>query len=489
LILDPIGSHSATVAERLWRTIRRLGVVLAAGLALAPAAHAGGPGLTIGATDDAVRSPLIAVSKSEMNLIALAGFDAVRITQVWAPGETSVSAADRTVLHNVTSAAALDAVQVLVSVLNYGSATTPLTPAEQADFAAYAASVARAASGVRIVIVGNEPNLNRYWLPQFNDDGSDAAAPAYESLLALTYDALKAESPSLTVLGGAVSPRGGDVPGIRPTHSPTVFIRDLGAAYRASGRTKPIMDGFAFHPYEDNSSIAPDAGTHPNTTTIALADYDKLEALLGEAFDGTAQAGTTLPIYYDEFGVESVIPADKASHYTGTEPTTTKPVSEATQAAYYRQAIALAFCQPTVKVLSLFHAFDEPALAGWQSGVYYADDTPKSSLAPVHAAMELSRRGVIAHCPGMRLAVHATASQQGSRLSLTCDLDCTYVAQLYRLPGKLLVSKRGRATGRLASRLPFVVPKASAKYRLRVSAVAAVNPGAATTLVRSVLPG
>jgi hypothetical protein len=424
-----------------------------------------------------------------MNLIQLAGFRAVRITQIWAPGDTTVSAADRTILNNVTSAAALDAIQVLVSVLPYGSATTPLTNADQADFAAYAAAVAKAATGVRILIVGNEPNLNRYWLPQFNDDGSDAAAPAYESLLALTYDALKAESPSLTVLGGAVSPRGGDVPGIRPTHSPTVFIRDLGTAYRASGRSKPIMDGFAFHPYEDNSSIAPDAGTHPNTTTIALADYDKLVALLGEAFDGTAQPGSALPIYYDEFGVETVIPAAKSSHYTGTEPTTTKPVSEATQATYYRQAIALAFCQPTVRGLFLFHALDEPALAGWQSGVYYADGTPKSSLAPVRSAMDLSRRGTIAHCPGMRLAVRATASQQGPHLSLTCNLDCTYVAQLYRLPGKLLASKRGLAIGQTAARLPLTVPAANAKYRLRVSATAAVNPGAATTLLKAVRPG
>jgi hypothetical protein len=489
LILDPIGRHRSTVAERLRGTILRVGVVLGAALLLAPAASANGPSLTIGATEDAVRSPLLAVSKSEMNLIALAGFRAVRITQIWTPGTRAVSASDRTILRNVTSAAALDAMQVLVSVLPYGSATTPLTDTEQADFAAYAASVAREATGLRIVIVGNEPNLNRYWLPQFNDDGSDAAAPAYESLLALTYDALKAESPGLTVVGGAVSPRGGDVPGIRPTHSPTVFIRDLGAAYRASGRTKPIMDGFAFHPYEDNSSIAPDVGTHPNTTTIALADYDKLVALLGEAFDGTAQAGSTLPIYYDEFGVESAIPPAEQSHYTGTEPDTTKPVSEATQAVYYRQAIELAFCQPTVRALFLFHAFDEPALAGWQSGLYYANGAPKSSLAAVQSAMELARRGVVAHCPGMRLAVHVTATQQGTHLSLTCDLDCTYVAQLYRLPGKLLASKRGRAIGQRAATLPFAVPKATARYRLRISAVASVNPGAATTLLRTVRPG
>ena len=37
----------------------------------------------------------------------------------------------------------------------------------------------------------------------------------------------------------------------------------------------------------------------PKSTTIALADYDKLVALLRTAFDGTAQQGSTLPILYD----------------------------------------------------------------------------------------------------------------------------------------------------------------------------------------------
>src|SRR5207245_893859 len=168
----------------------------------------------------------------------------------------------------------------------------------------------------------------------------------------------------------------------RDTHSPAVFIQDLGTAYRASGRTSPIMDGFAFHPYEDMSSSPPDS-THPTTTTIALADYGKLVALLGQAFDGTAQPGSTLPILYDEYGVESLIPPADAALYSGTEPTTTKPVDEATQAAYYEQALALTFCQPNVEGIFLFHAFDEPALDRWQSGLYYANGTPKSSLPGV----------------------------------------------------------------------------------------------------------
>ena len=475
----------ATVAEAMWGSLLRFLAVLAAWLALASAAEAGGPGLVLGATEDAVRSTTLATAKAQMDLLALAGFRAVRVTQIWVPGESALSAQDATVLANVAAAAKLSNITVLTSVLNQGSKTTPLTDADQADFAAYAANLVQRVPALRILIVGNEPNLNRYWLPQFNADGSDAAAPAYEALLATTYDAVKAVAPAVTVLGGAVSPRGGDVAnGIRPTHSPTVFIQDMGQAYRSSGRTTPIMDGFAFHPYEDNSSIAPVDGTHPNSTTIALADYGKLVALLGEAF-----GNYTLPIWYDEFGVESQIPPAKQSLYTNTEPATTKPVPEATQAAYYRQAVQLAFCQPNVRGLFLFHAFDERDLTGWQSGLYYADDTPKSSLDAVRLAFEESRRGTVAHCAGLQLAVHPKVVQHGSVLTLTCDLDCSYVAQLYRLPGRLLVAKHGRAVGGKPTTLPLRAPKQQGSYRLRLSAVAPVNPGPAVTLRFSVHGG
>ncbi|HZS24712.1 MAG TPA: hypothetical protein VFA30_06950 [Gaiellaceae bacterium] len=475
----------ATVAKAMWASRLRLGAVVLLALAFAPAARAGGPGLLIGATEDAVRSANMSDAKTQMDLLSLAGFRGVRITQVWAPGETTLSKPDKTILDNVVAAAKLDGVTVVTSILNAGSKTTPLTAEDQADFAAYAASVVSEEPALRTVIIGNEPNINRYWLPQFNADGSDAAAPAYESLLAQTYDAIKQARPGVTVLGGAVSPHGGDVDGIRPTHSPTVFIHDLGQAWHNSGRVQPIMDGFAFHPYEDNSSIAPVSGTHPNSTTIALADYDKLVASLGDAF-GTY----TMPIWYDEFGVESQIPAAKASFYTGTEPTTTHPVSAATQAEYYEQAIQLAFCQPNVQGLFLFHAVDETALSGWQSGLYYADDTPKASLKPVRTAMEESRRGIVAACPGLQLPVTAKLAQQKTGpITLTCNLDCSYTAQLYRLPGHLLSTRHGTAIGGRAAKLALKVPKAKGTYRVRVSAVAPVNPGPPTTVLRNVHAG
>ena len=263
---------------------------------------------------------------------------------------------------------------------NVGSKTTPNTPELRRQFAQYAAAVVRRVPAYHNVIIGNEPNLNRFWLPQYGPDGEDVAARDYLALLAETYDALKAVSPEIRVIGGATAPRGGDDPDSpRPTHSPTQFIRDLGRYYRESGRDKPVMDAYAHHPYLERSEVPPDF-KHPRTTTISLGDYDKLVDLLKEAFDGTAQVGGGLPILYTEFGVQSIIPDDKLSAYSNTKsPVAKDAVSEEQQAEYYRQAYELACDQDTVEGLYIFHIWDEPDLLGWQSGTYYADHTPKSS--------------------------------------------------------------------------------------------------------------
>ena len=347
--------------------------------------------LVVGVADDAVREP--DRGDTVMQQLADAGFRAVRITTIWDPGETEPAADELDALRRVADSAKQHDVRIFLSVYQAGSATTPLTDEARDQFATYAAAVARDVPEIRDVIVGNEPNLNRFWMPQFDADGGDAAAPAYLELLAKTHDALKEVSSDVTVYGGALAPRGIDRPNTgRDTHSPTTFIRDLGEAYRASGRTKPVMDSFAFHPYAESSSTPPDR-PHPNSTAIGLADYDKLVKLLGDAFDGTGQKGSTLPILYDEYGVETVIPPAKASLYEGTEPPTTGATDEATQAASYQRALELVTCQPTVVGLLFFHSHDEPALAGWQSGVYYVDGSPKSSLEPVRTAVERAADG------------------------------------------------------------------------------------------------
>jgi hypothetical protein len=320
------------------------------------------------------------VARRKMSDTTAAGFEAAITNSFWEPGRREPSAEELNELRNAAAAAKAAGVRPLVIVQSSGSKTTPRTPDLRAEFAAYAASVAQQLPAFRDFVIGNEPNLNRFWLPQFGPNGENVAARDYLALLAETYDALKAVSPDLRVIGGALAPRGGDDPNApRQTHSPTSFIQDLGRFYRESGRDKPVMDAFAHHPYLDNSKTPPEFA-HPRSTTISLADYGKLVELLGEAFDGTAQEGSGLPILYTEFGVQTIIPQEKRSAYTNlSSPAAADAVPESTQAEYYRRAYELACDQPTVEGLYIFHVWDEPDLLGWQSGLYYADQTPKSS--------------------------------------------------------------------------------------------------------------
>ena len=126
-------------------------------------------------------------------------------------------------MQNASTAAQFDGVRLIVSIYPRDRRTTPLNARARGEFAEYAASVARLVPGVKDFIVGNEPNLNLFWMPQFGAGGRDLAAPSYELLLAKTYDALKSVSPDINVIGGALSPRGQDkrrTPRDRRIHRP-----------------------------------------------------------------------------------------------------------------------------------------------------------------------------------------------------------------------------------------------------------------------------
>jgi hypothetical protein len=452
-------------------------VGLVAFFACAAPAFAGGPFMMVGAAEDVAKTPDYAFAKASMDKAKLAGFDSIRITQTWTRDQTKLGASDQIILDNAINAAQFTGLRVVLSLYPFGSSVTPLTDDQRADFAAFATDIAQRYPFVHDFIIGNEPNLNRFWLPQFNPDGTDAAAPAYELLLATTYDALKTVRPHSTIYGGALAPRGVDKPNTgRDTHSPTAFITDLGTAYRASGRQIPIMDAFAFHPYPETSTTGPNF-PHPNGTAIGLADYPKLVALLGTAFDGTAQRGSSLSLLYDEFGIETQIPPAKTAFYVGTEPATTKPVSEAVQAQYYLQAMQMAFCQPTVLGLMLFHVQDEPDLSAWQSGEFYVDGTPKTSLYPVRSAAFGVRRGIAASCPGLLLTpklklAAGKPTKTGEPVTLTCSLDCSYTV---RLDGAKTVT--GTAVGNVPKTLRFAGVLAKGRHSLAGTATAALNAG------------
>jgi hypothetical protein len=343
---------------------------------------AGEPRFLVGAVEDASKS----APEREMKLARESGMHAIVLSAVWKRGLREP--VDIGAISAAVDAVVDEGIRPVVAVYSFSS-QTPLTDAEREEYAAFAASIPRRLPDVRDVIVGNEPNLNLFWMPQFDANGGDAAAVAFERLLAQTYDALKDVDEDVNVIGAALSARGSDDPNAsRQTHSPTQFLLDLGAAYRASGRDRPVMDMLAIHPYGENARVPPSLA-HPNSTTIGIADYGKLVRLLGRAFGGTAQPGRRLPIVYGEYGVETAIPPAKASLYTGTEPAVT--VDEATQARYYTEAIGAAACQRTVRMFFVFHVTDERDLRGLQSGTRYADGSPKTSLAPVRKVADRPR--------------------------------------------------------------------------------------------------
>src|SRR5688572_14223138 len=149
--------------------------------------------------------------------------------------------------------------------------------------------VARTYPQVTEFVIGNEPNLTRFWQPQFDRRGRGLSGLAFAGFLARSYDALKEVNPEITVVGVGLSPRGNDMPRAKSnvSTSPVKFIRDLGIGYRRLRRDKPIMDVFGFHPYpaRDRDPLAkgyrwPNAG---------IANLGRIKQAVWDAFEGTAQ--------------------------------------------------------------------------------------------------------------------------------------------------------------------------------------------------------
>jgi hypothetical protein len=453
------------LCRTLWPVSGRIVFALLALSLLAARPALGGTGMFVGAADDGARSLDPLTAKAKMDRAALAGFGVLRMTVIWSPGERMIGGDEFVALENASAAAQLDGVRLILSIYPRDARTTPLSSQARGEFARYAASIARLFPAITDFVVGNEPNLNGFWMPQFGAGGVDLAAGSYELLLASTYDALKAVSPDVNVIGGALSPQGEDkADSVRQTHSPTVFIKDLGAAYRRTGRSRPIMDTFAIHPYLIPSRLPP-SFAHPRTTTIGIADYPKLVRLLTHAFIGTAQRGETLPIVYDEFGYQSQIPARKRSLYRHVgAPGAKDAISEALQATYYRQAFALAACQPTVAGLLIFHVADERDARGWQSGVYYANDTPKSSLAAVRDGALVAQDGTLGTCSAAKttsnlgdVVFHDATATEPLMLTIdfSCTLPCSYQSQVIDAQtGALVTGMAGKAVGAQTIALP-----------------------------------
>ena len=220
------------------------------------------------------------------------------------------------VLGNVAAATRQADMQLVVVVWHGLGRDTPQTPAERADFAAYAAALVKLLPQVRAVIVGNEPNLSTFWKPQF---GAGGQRPRRPRVRRPARAQLRRDQDRAPVGAGArrraLAARRRPARRLAPDPlADRVHPRPRRRLPRE--RPRPAADGRAsrstrtWRPRRTRRTPA-----HPENTTITLADYPKLVSLLGQAFRGTAQPGARLPVYYTEFGVQTAVPAAKRRFY------------------------------------------------------------------------------------------------------------------------------------------------------------------------------
>ncbi|HEY2327934.1 MAG TPA: hypothetical protein VGH52_10665, partial [Gaiellaceae bacterium] len=434
--------------------MKRLAAVLAVGIAvLAVAGGATASPLTYGASDDwPLFHPCGDVFWKSMSDV---GFQQLRMTVQWDGTQTLTfrsnikAAVDCALLQNVTPVLAI-----------YPAKPTLIGSSDsaQSSFASFVALVGTAFPSVHNFIIGNEPNVNRFWQPQFVG-GHDAAATDYEHTLAKSYDALKSVRPDSLVWGPAISSRGNDnaTAAANPSHSPVRFITEMGAAYHASGRTRPIFDEFDMHPYP------PSVNTDPYTKVsqwpnAGAANLDRIKQALWDAFHGTAQpipgeqrggkvtqaprfAVGGLPFNLDEVGTQTAI--------TGHEPAYSDPpdnvplASLAQQAQYYTDLMEVAACDPDIKSLLFFPMLDNTDIkSGFQSGLLFADGVGKPAYLAVkgkisssHGACQGGYRGIPQAWQHTTQVVGAAASFSNSAIAASANEDASYKAGVFAAAG------------------------------------------------------
>jgi hypothetical protein len=363
----------------------RLFVVLLA-LVVAPVAHAQ-PGLLVGVDDDLakwLRSP-----RAPLSVERALGLRAVRFSVGWHRGESTLPAPDRTELARAVTAAY--GLRVVLSVTG-PARDAPLDDVSRDEYCGFVRRLVQQFPTVNDVVIWNEPNSGTFWKPQ-----SDAPAQ-YEALLARCWDVLHAYRPSVNVIDSTAPHARG-----KSSTAPAAFIRGMGKAYRASGRTQRILDTVGHHPYPDTDAESP-ARAHPKSSSIGEGDLGKLTAALRDAFKGTAQplpgsGGVT--IWYLEDGFQSSVPSDEAAPYRGVE-SDRSAVDPAAQAEQLGTAVRLAYCQLNVAAFFNFQLVDERDLAGWQSGILFADGSQKPAYAELARTVAAVNSGSVSCAPSVR---------------------------------------------------------------------------------------
>ena len=342
--------------------VYRLSLILVLLLVAAPAAH-GANYLRLGFDDDTIKWRV----KPDGFIGLQRELDApfTRITIPWRRGEVKPRRVVRTYLGRARAAGELK--QKVVLAVYGDAADAPIDAVSRRQFCNYVRNLMARVPYMAAVVIWNEANSPTYW-PQ------RAGAAAYEALLARCYDVLHAVRATVNVVDSTA-----------PNHGMLRFIAELGQTYRDSGRDRPIIDTFGHNPYPEYAAEDPWT-QHPDGSTVAEGDYERLITAIAQAFEFTAQPVPSAKwprLWYLEDGFQTTLPWWVRPLYTGREndPTVLPAAGIGkSQASQLIAAISLAYCQPAASAFFNFELIDEHRLVGWQSGLIYANGIRKPSF-------------------------------------------------------------------------------------------------------------
>ena len=387
-------------------------------------------GANIGANDDSAKHSEdggVAVYEGMVSL----GLRQTVIGVRFVPDEAMVIQ-DKQLLDRVLANALASGLRVVLAVYPYPPRQIEAGLASPSLFASYVGVLASIYPQVKQFVIGNEPNQPAFWRPQFDLSGANASAAAFGPYLAAAYDTLKSVDPALSVVGIGLSPRGNDRPHAKNniSTSPVRFLRALGAWYRKSGRARPLMDAFSFHPYPNEDTDPLERGyAWPNA---GFANLDRIKQALWDAFHGTAQPTTMegLRLHLDEIGWQ--VDTSGRIGYRGLE---NVPVTdEVTQAAIYDQLIRQAACDPDVAEVSFFGFRDDGLRSGFQSALLRADGSPRPAAEVVQVAIAETKDACIgepvrwapgAEVVGAQVAIGALGTGVTARIAAGEDARAT----------------------------------------------------------------
>jgi hypothetical protein len=351
--------------RRLLALAGLLAVVLAA--AVAPAGAS--PGADYGIQDDAWLLGGPGTLAQRIGVLGAVGVRLVRFTLRWdrvaaaeptAPRDPADPAYDWGQYGEVLEALHAAGITTLVTIYgaptwaNGGHAPNWLPTSTAVGDFAYAAS--KEFPWVHLWTAWNEPNTRTFSVP--------VSPRLYvDRILNPTYASLHEASGRNRVAGGVTSPR-------QPPSgmAPSAFAAGMNAAHAR-------LDAYAQNPYPLSPSETPFA-----TSCASCRDWTM--ARLGAIRTDVTRDFGSKPIWLTEYG------------YQTDPPDTILGVPLQRQASYIGEAALRVWEQPGVTMLIQFLVQDEPAIGGWQSGLFTDEGKPKPSYHAFGLPLaEMSRRG------------------------------------------------------------------------------------------------